>query len=93
MYGSLIKKQVHETYPDNQEFILKIAEELFPRRKGRRTRNIKIEENGFEINYITNQCTITNDKEIIVMAYSVRNLLKLQTNHESSYGTWHRNAY
>ncbi|KAL2733083.1 piggyBac transposable element-derived protein 4-like [Vespula squamosa] len=53
----------------------------------------KIEENGFEINYITNQCTITNDKEIIVITYSVRNLLKLQTNHESSHGTWHRNAY
>ncbi|KAL2729693.1 piggyBac transposable element-derived protein 4-like [Vespula squamosa] len=37
----IFSKQVHETYPDNQEFILKIAEELFPRRKGRRTRNIK----------------------------------------------------
>ncbi|KAL2719268.1 piggyBac transposable element-derived protein 4-like [Vespula squamosa] len=76
-----------------QQFLLQIAKQFSSRRKGKRTRNIKIEDNGFEINFITNQCTITNDKEIIVIADSVENLLELQTNHESSHGTWHKNAY
>ncbi|KAL2737036.1 piggyBac transposable element-derived protein 4-like [Vespula squamosa] len=41
MHGSLIKKQVHKIYSDNQQFIVQIAQELFPTRKGKRTRNIK----------------------------------------------------
>ncbi|KAL2741443.1 piggyBac transposable element-derived protein 4-like [Vespula squamosa] len=37
----IFPKQVHKIYPDNQQFILQIAEELFSRRKEKRTRNIK----------------------------------------------------
>ena len=43
----------------------------------------KIQDNGFEINFKNNQCTINNGKKIFAIADCVRNLYKLCTNHRN----------